>query len=221
MTSHDDHHHAADRPTGSHSPMVPAYWDERYASADQLWSGDPNSILVEVASGRAPGRVLDVGCGEGADAVWLATQGWDVTALDISGVALERAAKHTKEAGLSVALVRSGLVDADLPGASFDLVSAQYPVLARTPESVAEHTLLDLVAPGGTIVIVHHADFETSDPEHHGVNPADYVGPWHIAPLLDDGWEIEINERRARHLTAGAGAHHSEDVILVARRVVS
>jgi SAM-dependent methyltransferase len=205
-----------------HSPTEAAHWDERYASADRLWSGDPNSVLVEVASARASGRALDVGCGEGADAVWLATRGWDVTALDISGVALERAAKHADEAGVSVFWVHSGLVDAGLAAASFDLVSAQYPVLARTPASIAEHTLLDLVAPGGTMVIVHHADFEIDEPEHHGgVNPADYVGPWHIAPLLDDGWQIDTNERRPRHLTAGAGAHHSEDVILVARRAVS
>jgi 2-polyprenyl-3-methyl-5-hydroxy-6-metoxy-1,4-benzoquinol methylase len=218
MTSHDDPRHSTDQPTNSHSPTEAAHWDERYASAEQLWSGDPNSILVEVTSVRVPGRALDVGCGEGADAVWLATQGWDVSGLDISGVALERAAKHAKEAGVSVSWVHSGLVKAGLPAASFDLVSAQYPVLARTPDSVAEHTLLDLVAPGGTLVIVHHADFEISAPEHHGVNPADYVGPWHIAPLLDDGWGIETNERRPRHLTAGAGAHHTEDVILVARR---
>jgi SAM-dependent methyltransferase len=221
MTSHDDHHRSAEQPTSSHSPTEAAHWDERYASAEQLWSGEPNSILVEVASARAPGRVLDVGCGEGADAVWLAIRGWDVTALDISGVALERAAKHATEAGVSVHWVHAGLVEAGLPPASFDLVSARYPVLARTPESVAEHTLLDLVAPGGTLVIVHHADFEATDPDHHGVNPADYVGPWHIAPLLDGNWEIETNERRPRHLNSGAGAHHTEDVILVARRLVS
>jgi 2-polyprenyl-3-methyl-5-hydroxy-6-metoxy-1,4-benzoquinol methylase len=218
MTRHDDHHHSTDQPTSSHSPTEAVHWDERYASADQLWSGNPNSVLVEIAVAREPGRALDVGCGEGADAVWLATQGWDVSALDISGVALERAAKHANEADVSVHWVHMGLVDAGLPAASFDLVSAQYPVLARTPESVAEHALLDLVAPGGTLVMVHHADFETNDPEHHGVNPADYVGPWHIAPLLDGNWEIEANERRPRDLTAGAGAHHTEDVVLVARR---
>jgi 2-polyprenyl-3-methyl-5-hydroxy-6-metoxy-1,4-benzoquinol methylase len=94
MTSHDDQHHSADRPTSSHPPTEAAHWDERYGSANQLWSGDPNSVLVEVASARAPGRVLDVGCGEGADAVWLATQGWGVTALDISGAETRRDARE-------------------------------------------------------------------------------------------------------------------------------
>ena len=79
--------------------------------------------------------------------MWLAAQGWDVSALDISGVALERGATHAREAGVSVHWVHSGLVDAALPAASFDLVSAQYPVLERTRESFAERTLLDLVAP--------------------------------------------------------------------------
>jgi SAM-dependent methyltransferase len=210
-------HHAA-HGASEHLPTQPAYWDERYAQADQLWSGDPNSVLVEVARARVPGRALDVGCGEGADAVWLAANGWDVTALDISAVALERAARHARDAGATIDFVHTGLVEATLPAATFDLVSAQYPVLRKTPDSLAEHILLDLVAPDGTLVIVHHAEFEVDDSERHDFNPADYVGPWDVAPLLGEGWEIELIERRPRHLTAGAGARHSEDVILVARR---
>ena len=69
-------------------PAVQARWDGRYADREQLWSGQPNGALVAEVAVLSPGRVLDVGCGEGADAVWLATAGWDVTALDVSGVAL-------------------------------------------------------------------------------------------------------------------------------------
>jgi SAM-dependent methyltransferase len=218
MSEQRHHHSGRDAQESVYSPTDPAHWDERYSAAEQLWSGEPNSVLVEVASTLPTGRVLDVGCGEGADAVWLAGRGWDVTALDVSGVALERAARHARDAGVSVTLVHSGLVEAGLPSASFELVSAQYPVLAATPDAIAEHTLLNLVAPGGTLLIVHHADFEASDPEHHGFNPGDYVGPWDVAPLLGEGWTIEANERRSRHLPSGAGAHHTEDVMLVARR---
>jgi len=68
--------------------VVQAAWDSRYADREQMWSGQPNGALVAEVAVLSPGRVLDVGCGEGADAVWLATAGWDVTALDVSGVAL-------------------------------------------------------------------------------------------------------------------------------------
>ncbi|MDT7576084.1 MAG: hypothetical protein QOH17_2417, partial [Pseudonocardiales bacterium] len=92
-----------------------ADWDERYASLDQVWSGRPNGALVAEVAQLRPGRVLDVGCGEGADAVWLAQQGWDVTALDVSQVALERAALHARQAGVTVRWVHAGLVEARLP----------------------------------------------------------------------------------------------------------
>lgn len=210
---HEAHHHA---PIAADQPID---WDERYASAEQLWSGEPNPALVDAATSRSPGRAVDVGCGEGADAVWLAERGWEVAALDVSRVALERAARHAKDAGVSVRWIHAGLLDAGLEAAAFDLVSVQYPVLLKSPDAVAERILMDSVAPDGILVIVHHADFHVDEPLHHGVNPADYVGPWDVAPLLGDAWRIEVNESRPRVLAAGAGAHHTEDVVLIARRL--
>lgn len=77
-------------------------WDQRYSGAGQVWSGDPNGALVDEVAGLGLGRVLDVGCGEGADAAWLSLRGWDVTALDVSGVALDRARTHADNAGAKV-----------------------------------------------------------------------------------------------------------------------
>lgn len=200
-------------------PVVRAEWDRRYADRGQLWSGRPNGALVAEVAGLPAGRVLDVGCGEGADAVWLAAAGWDVTALEVSGVALERAAGHARDAGVTVRWVHAGLVEAGLPPGAFDLVSAQYPALLRTPDAAAERALLAAVAPGGTLLVVHHAGMEDHEPADGDFDPADFVLPPMVAALLDDGWVVERDERRPRVAPdGGAGAHHAEDVVLRARR---
>ncbi|MFD5193627.1 class I SAM-dependent methyltransferase [Streptomyces sp. NPDC058357] len=201
-------------------PAVRAEWDSRYADRQQLWSGRPNGALVAETAGLTPGRVLDVGCGEGADAVWLARNGWDVTAVEVSGVALERAAGHARDAGLAVRWVHAALTEAVLPSASFDLVSAQYPALLRTPDAAAERALLAAVAPGGVLLLVHHAGMDNQHANDSGFDPADYVWPSMVTALLDDDWEVEVNEQRPRVAPeGGAGAHHTDDLVLRARRL--
>jgi SAM-dependent methyltransferase len=195
-----------------------------------MWSGRPNGTLVVEIAALTPGRVLDIGCGEGADAIWLAGHGWDVTALDVSGVALERAAAHAAAAGVTVHWVHAGLVEAALPSGSFDLVSAHYPVLLRTPDATAERLLLDLVAPGGVLLVVHHAGMADRHDHGHGdhhdhdaaddFDPDDYVWPAQVAAVLHDDWVVEVDELRPRVAPeSGAGAHHSDDLVLRARRL--
>jgi SAM-dependent methyltransferase len=196
-----------------------AEWEARYASAEQVWSGLPNTALVAEIGGLTPGRALDVGCGEGADAVWLAGRGWDVTALDVSQVALERAARHARDAQVEVRWMRSALVGAPIVAGAFDLVSALYPALARTPTNEAEAALMAAVAPGGVLLVVHHADVDAEQAKAHGFDPADYVSPADVAALLGQDWQVEFDERRPRDTTTGAGAHHTHDVVLRARRL--
>jgi SAM-dependent methyltransferase len=209
-------------PIGSYvgDSAVQAEWDRRYAEQDRLWSGRPNGALVAEVADFTPGRVLDVGCGEGADAIWLAGRGWDVTALEVSRVALDRAVQHARDAGVSVHWVHAGLAEAGLPPQSFDLVSAQYPALQRTPDAAAERAMLAAVAPGGVLLLVHHAGME-NQPVHDGsFDPADYVWPSMVAALLDDDWQVELDEQRPRVVPeSGAGAHHVDDVVLRARRL--
>lgn len=228
----DDHmpdHIAAGSPTSDGpspangyvgDPAVQAEWDRRYGDREQLWSGQPNGALVAEVAGLTPGRVLDVGCGEGADAVWLARVGWDVTALEVSGLALRRATGHASDAGVTVRWVHAGLAEAALPPGSFDLVSAQYPALLRTPNAAAERALLAAVAPGGLLLLVHHAGMDAQPVHDSGFDPGDYVWPAMVTALLDDDWEIELDEQRPRTAPdGGAGAHHTDDLVLRARRL--
>lgn len=194
-------------------------WDQRYASAEHIWSGQPNTALVSETRGLRPGRALDVGCGEGADALWLAEQGWDVIALDVSQVALDRAADEAERAGVQVRWLHAGLVEAALPAASFDLVSAQYPALLRTETHEAELALLKAVAPGGVLLVVHHPTPTREQAEAHGFNPDDYVSPADVAAVLDARWRLEVDETRPRNVTTGAGSAHTQDIVMRARRL--
>src|SRR5438105_12012249 len=96
-----------------------------------MWSGRPNGRLVAEVADLAPGRALDVGCGEGADAIWLARRGWMVIAIDISDVAVSRAREGAKLAGAAVDWVCGDALGTPFPARSFDLVSMQYPALPR------------------------------------------------------------------------------------------
>jgi SAM-dependent methyltransferase len=194
-------------------------WDALYREADRVWSGEPNGALLAEVADLSPGAALDVGCGEGADAVWLARRGWQVTALDVSRVALDRAEQHAREAGVTITWLHAGLVEAGLPAGTFDLVSAQYAVLVKTDGSMAERALADLVAPGGTLLVVHHLlDSGHAHQDHGGFDPALYAMPADVAAVLGPEWLVEVHEHRPRSVNGGRGAGHSMDVVLRARR---
>jgi len=193
-------------------------WDSRYAESERVWSGNPNGALVADLADLAPGRALDVGCGEGADAIWLAQRGWVVTAIDVSRVALDRAVAAAKERAVEVTWLRTGLLDAPLAPGGFDLVSAQYPALLRTDGASAEHALLAAVAPGGTLLVVHHVDFGAHHARGPHFDPEAFVHVEDVHARLGPEWEIQVFEERSRDVRSGAGAGHSRDRVLRARR---
>lgn len=193
-------------------------WDRRYTDIDgaSMWSGHPNGALVDEVAGLTPGSALDVGCGEGADAVWLAQRGWQVTALDPSAVAITRAREVGGRAGVEVRWLQAGLLDVVPYGERYDLVSAQYPVLRHDHDGVVVDALLSTVAPGGTLLVVHH-ELVPDHAADHGFDPRDYVMPGDVAARLDDRWVIEVDETRPRSGPLPADARHVRDVILRAR----
>lgn len=195
-------------------------WDERYRSqagdGSHWWSGRPNGSLVAEVSDLAPGTALDVGCGEGADAIWLAARGWKVTAVDPSAVAIERARTAALDAGVDVTWVTSGLLGMAGGTGVHDLVSLQYAAIRHAGGAVIS-AVLAAVAPGGTLLYVHH-DLAGVPAHGDGFDPADYVQPADVARHLDAGWEIEAHETRPRPGPQPPEARHVRDVVLRARR---
>jgi len=201
-----------------------AFWDDRYRSQAALWSGEPNGHLVAEVDGMTPGTALDVGAGEGADAIWLAGRGWQVTAVDISAVALERAARHAVQAGADIAgrivWLQRDLTDWRPPRDHYDLVSAQYMHLPPEPRQVLFNRLASAVAPGGTLLIVGHhpSDLQTAMPRPQ--MPELFFTGDDIARQLDpDQWDIVKNAAVPRSATDPDGRLVTiHDTVLRARR---
>jgi SAM-dependent methyltransferase len=199
--------------------MDARFWDDLYGGSEQLFSGNANGVLVTEVSDLPPGQALDVGCGEGGDALWLARRGWQVSALDISRVALHRAAAAGADVAGRVAWTQGDLMSAPLPAGAFDLVSAQYFPLPHDPEHTALRRLLAAVAPGGTLLVAGH-DLADLPPEHgHGFDPNEFYQPAEIAKLLDESWTVLIDETRPRTAQAPEGTRHVNDTVLRARRL--
>ncbi len=140
-------------------------------------------------------------------------------AIDVSDIALRRAADAAGRTHAPVEWVLTGLLDAHLPTSGFDLVSAQYPALRHTPNHDAEHRLIAAVAPLGHLVVVHHADVDIEQAKAHGFDPADYVSVGDVASRLDQRWQVTVDERRPRFVSSGAGSGHTHDIVLHARRL--
>jgi thioredoxin reductase/SAM-dependent methyltransferase len=200
----------------------PEAWEERYRTKSSIWSGKPNSQLVAEASGLPAGRALDVGCGEGADAVWLAERGWQVTGVDISSVAVQRATEHAAAAGLADRITFS---QADLrkepPGEqAYDLVSAHFMHLPSEVRRELYARLAAAVTPGGTLLLVgHHPDDLASGARRMHFPDMMFTAEQLAADLDPAEWDIVTAEKRARRAKMPDGPEATvTDTVLVARR---
>lgn len=223
--------HAHDAETDPAATSPAAYWEDRYAAAP-VWSGRVNRTLASVLDSLdlAPGIALDLGCGEGADALWLAERGWRVTAVDIAPSAIARASAAARAAGVDENRLRYAVVDLDAPGelerevgAPVDLVTASF---FHSPVELGRVAVLRraaaLVAPGGHLFILTHAAPPpwAAAPEHAGhrfVTPAEDLA---ALALEASDWTTLIADTRPRAATApdGTSAELLDGVLLLRRR---
>jgi len=191
-------------------------WEERYRARPAVWSGRPNVTFVAQVGGLSPGTALDVGCGEGGDALWLASRGWSVTGVDLSPTAISRAQAAAGDAQVHATFV-AGEIDAAELG-EFDLVTTSFlhswdPEFSRIPLLRAA---LRHVAPGGRLLVVSHAGGPPRGPEDgepHDHPPFPTPAEERAALDLDPAeWVVEreeiVERREIRvHGSPAASAH--------------
>lgn len=205
-----------------------AYWEEKYRARDAIWSGNPNPQLVAELADLPPGTALEAGCGEGADAIWLAERGWRVTAVDISATALDRARAHAEARGAEVAgritWVRADLTDTVPDGAPFDLVTTHYVHTTASREALFGR-LAAAVAPGGTLLVVGHHETDPRSADIAEAHPGVHFTAQDVAAdLAPEDWEIAVAEVRTRRAPVGHEPHGGDepqehhDAVLRARR---
>jgi SAM-dependent methyltransferase len=211
-----------DRTTGAGD--VEAFWEAHYGTHDRVWSGDPNAVLVDEVEGLRPGTALDLGCGEGGDAIWLAQQGWQVTGVDVSSTALDRAAEEAARRGVGdrIDWQRHDLATS-FPEGTFDLVSAFFfhsPV--EIPREAVLRRAAAAVRPGGTLLIVGHGERPSWAPPPDGHKVA-LPTPEQVLSDLDlrlEEWGDERLDDPRRALTApdGSPATIRDSVVRLRRR---
>jgi SAM-dependent methyltransferase len=166
---------------------------------------------------------MDVGCGEGADAIWLALRHWEVEAVDISGVALERAAAHARdvdpEASARIEWRRADLISEPPEPGRFDLVSAQFMQLPPELRAPLFRALADAVRPGGTLLVVGHHPSDLGSGVRRPPMPELFYTSDEVAGLLDDTWSVDVNEARSRQAATTDGVEVTiHDAVLRATR---
>ena len=133
-----------------------AAWDERYSGPDLVWGVGPNRFVTEEVTALPAGRAIDLGTGEGRNAIWLAERGWQVTAVDFSAAGLARAARLARERGVSVDWVQADLLDYQPAPGAYDLVLVAYIHLPAAGLARVFRAAAAAVAPGGTLLVIGH-----------------------------------------------------------------
>ncbi|HEU5301116.1 MAG TPA: class I SAM-dependent methyltransferase [Acidimicrobiia bacterium] len=196
-------------------------WDERYGGTDLVWSATPNQFLAAEAADLAAGRALDVACGEGRNALWLAGRGWQVTAVDFSEAGIATGRRRAAEAGVDVDWVVADVVEWEPEPAAFDLAVIAYLQLpAASLRRVISHAV-GALGPGGTLVAVGHD--RTNLVDGHG-GPQDPDVLWTVDEIVEaigaSGIEATVEQGAVveRRVTTDDGERVALDTLVRATR---
>ncbi len=194
-------------------------WNRRYADRELVWTDEPNRFLVAEAATLDPGRALDLACGEGRNAVWLAGRGWQVTGVDFSEVALEKARGLAAARGVQAKWVLADLGAYAPDPRAFDLVLIFYLQVPAAQRQAIVRAAARAVAPGGLLLLVAH---DSSNLEHGYGGPQQpavlYTADDVVADLDSSGLEIERAERVARPVSTPEGERTALDALVSAHR---
>lgn len=192
-------------------------WDARYSATESMWSYEPNVLLVPRAEGLTPGRALDLACGEGRNALWLASRGWDVTALDFSQVAIDKGRARAQQMGVSVDFRVADVIDFPPETGRFDLVIVFYLQLPHHEVRQVLAHAVDALAPGGTLLVVAH-DLDNLEHGYGGPPTADVLYTVELVSDAISGLHIVESGRVDRPVATDDGERTAIDTLVRALR---
>ncbi len=197
-------------------------WDRRYDTADYVWHADPNQFLPGLVADLTPGRALDLASGEGRNSVWLAAQGWRVTAVDFSSVGVDKGRRLAADSGVDVDWIVADVTTVELSPASFDLVIVFYVQFPAPARAAMLHRAARALAPGGRFVMVAHDLTNIADgvggPQDPTVMPTPELI---VADLASSGigdLAIDRAETITRAVETPDGRRNAIDCLVVAHR---
>ena len=196
--------------------MDSTQWDDRYATSELIWTGSANQFVETHLGDLEPGTAVDLGAGEGRNAVWLAARGWTVTAVDFSQVGLDKAQRLANDHGVTIA---TACADATTwqPDSPVDLVVLSYLQLPAEQQRVVMEHASTWLAPGGTLFVIAH---DRSNVEHgHGGPPSPdvcYTVEESVAALAT--LDIATAAVVERHVDTPDGTKTALDTLVIARR---
>jgi len=195
-------------------------WNARYRAVDLVWGSEPNRFVAEALGQRKPsGRALDLACGEGRNAIWLAKQGWAVTAVDYSDVAIERGRQLATAEGVDLDWICEDVTSVALPSKAFDLAVVSYLQVPREDMQAVLARIADALASEGQLFMIGHAlrnlTEGTGGPQHPSVL-------WNPETLAEDvaavGLQVERCEEVIRPVETDDGPRSAIDVLVDARQ---
>ncbi len=199
--------------------MDASEWDERYAASESVWGFEPNQFVRAqmVLAGLPPGRALDLGCGEGRNALWFAGNGWDVLGVDFSEAAVDKARATARSNDLAARFEVGDVLTYPLASGEFDLVLIAYMQFAREPRLQLLDRAMQALTPGGTLLVVAH-DLTNLEQGYGGPQTSSVLWSADETAEYLQGYSVEVAEVVERHVDTDDGPRVALDTLVRARK---